>query len=473
MKPRVIDLFSGAGGMSLGFHAAGCHIQAAVDVDPAAARTFARNFVVLQPEGPPHVFGGYENGNLEEIDLDVVGRQGQPDILIGGPPCQGFSLLGRAKLDSLSEEGFEGDPRNTLYRRFLDAAELWKPRAVLMENVPGMLSLGGRNVAEDAAADLADRGYRVGFSILNSVWYGVPQFRERLFFIGIRDDLGIWPVMPKITHWAELPMGYRRPRAEFQPLLPFFPFRELPVGLNEETVTAVSVSNALDDLPPLTEHLITKAPLPRGTFRQPRAYYRAPHTPYAQLMREWPGLPASDGIDDHVTRRTPRDYEIFRRMKPGDRFPEALVIAGQLLDAELQSISKSRKPPKPGTAAFRKLQKRFIPPYPEDIFVDKWRKLVATQPSWTVPAHLAKDTYSHIHHDSNQARTISVREAARLQSFPDQFVFQGNMGDCYRQIGNAVPPLLAWAIAHALLESLGISSQAPPRLGTRTASTER
>jgi DNA (cytosine-5)-methyltransferase 1 len=89
------------------------------------------------------------------------------------------------------------------------------------------------------------------------------------------------------------------------------------------------------------------------------------------------------------------------------------------------------------------------------MFLDKWRKLMADQPSWTVPAHLSKDTYSHIHHDSDQARMISVREAARLQSFPDQFRFQGNMGDCYRQIGNAVPPLLAWSIASTLLHLLG------------------
>ena len=102
-----------------------------------------------------------------------------------------------------------------------------------------------------------------------------------------------------------------------------------------------------------------------------------------------------------------------------------------------------------------------MPPYPEEIFVDKWRKLVPDQPSWTVPAHLSKDAYSHIHYDSDQARAISIREAARLQSFPDAFVFSGNMGERFRQVGNAVPPLLAWAVACSVLESLGYEAKRP------------
>lgn len=105
--------------------------------------------------------------------------------------------------------------------------------------------------------------------------------------------------------------------------------------------------------------------------------------------------------------------------------------------------------------------KRIVAPYPVDKFVDKWRKLVPDAPSWTVPAHLAKDSYSHIHYDGEQARSISVREAARLQSFPDTFRFSGNLGECFKQIGNAVPSLLSWAIAERLLETLGVDAQSP------------
>ena len=168
---------------------------------------------------------------LKILDLDRLVTRGRPDILIGGPPCQGFSRLGRAKLDSLTEEGHEADPRNDLYLRFLDAAELWRPLAVVMENVPGMLSIGGRNIADDAAADLAARGYQVGYAVLNAVWYGVPQFRERLFFIGIRDDLDVIPIMPPATHIAALPSGYFRPRAEWTAPLPFIRHSELPVEM--------------------------------------------------------------------------------------------------------------------------------------------------------------------------------------------------------------------------------------------------
>jgi len=156
----VIDLFSGAGGMSLGFRAAGCKIQAAVDVDSLAGDTFLRNFTVIQPECPPQVLAGAKH-DLVSFDLRQISLQSPPDIVIGGPPCQGFSRLGRGKLDSLSDKGFEGDPRNQLYRKFLDAVELWRPRAVVMENVPGMLSVAGTNFAEVVNRELAEMDYRI------------------------------------------------------------------------------------------------------------------------------------------------------------------------------------------------------------------------------------------------------------------------------------------------------------------------
>src|SRR5262249_40947650 len=116
--------------------------------------------------------------------------------------------------------------------------------------------------------------------------------------------------------------------------------------------------------------------------------------------------------------------------------------------------------PDTGSEEYQHIERSIVPPYPEDMFVTKWRKLLPDQPAWTVPAHLSRDTYSHIHHDADQARSISVREAARLQSFPDAFSFQGNMGDRFRQIGNAVPPLLARAIALHLSGCLGYRSLA-------------
>jgi DNA (cytosine-5)-methyltransferase 1 len=474
MSLRVIDLFCGAGGLALGFRAAGCRLQAAVDVDRVAGDTLARNFAVLQSDDPPRVLAGPEF-DLERLDLGEIAGTLPPDVLVGGPPCQGFSRLGRGKLDSLSEEGFQGDPRNRLYRRFLDAAETWRPRAVVMENVPGMLSVRGVNYAATVTAELASRGYRVGYALLNAVWFGVPQFRERLFFLGLRSDLGLRPAAPEATHRAVLPEGYRRPLSE-QAFLPFNEEHELregelPVRFVRRPLPAVTVSEALDDLPVLTDHL-GGGGLPRGDFRRLLRYPAGPHSDYARLMRSWPGLPQPEGVIDHAVRRTPRDYETFRRMSAGDRYPQALRIARRRLEEQLEAMrSRGEEIPPEGTPEWEPLAARFIPPYPVRSFEDRWRKFLPDQPSWTVPAHLARDSYSHIHHDSEQARSISVREAARLQSFPDAFLFSGNMGDCFRQVGNAVPPLLSWAIAHGLLSALGLKSVPPPLSGGSAAGT--
>lgn len=456
----VVDLFCGAGGFSLGFQAAGCHILGAVDVDETAATTYANNIGRLQPDAVPVVLSGDE-GNVEDLDLQRLAARGQPDILIGGPPCQGFSRVGRAKLDSLTEEGHSADPRNELYIRFLEAAALWKPLAVVMENVPGMLSIGGRNVADDAAADLAERGYRVGYAVLNAVWYGVPQYRERLFFVGIREDLERHPSMPPATHFAALPSGYLRPLAEWTAPLPFIQHSELPVDTGLASMSATTSRQALDDLPALNDHLSDPGRANNGAVQAPMEYKRAPHSQYARLMRSWPGLLAPSLVHDHVIRRTPRDYETFKRMKPGDRYPQALAIARARLQEELERLTISDTAPVFGTPEYLALERRFVPPYPEEIFVDKWRKLIPDQPSWTVPAHLSKDAYSHIHYDSDQARAISIREAARLQSFPDAFTFSGNVGERFRQVGNAVPPLLAWAVACRVLDALGYEPERP------------
>lgn len=463
LPPSVVDLFCGAGGFSLGFHAAGCRILAAADADAPAAATFRRNLGLLQPGHEPHV---PEDGNLEEIDLDWLVGGVRPDIVIGGPPCQAFSRLGRAKLNSLSDEGFRGDPRNALYRLFLAAIERWRPRAFVMENVPGMLTVGGANYADRVCSELAATGYHTGYALLNAAWYGTPQFRERLFFIGTRRDLGLRPVAPPTVFQAELPEGYCRPLREVPQFLPFGgeweqDLGQLVVPASSQEATTVTVRGALDDLPKLTDHLSSTL-RPRGDFRRHMPHQSAPPSWYPALMRLWPGFPPSTGVEDHTIRRTPRDYETFRRMKPGDRFPDAIAIARTIRDEELVKLQAVGTAPDPGTQEWGEFEARYVPPYDEHDFPDKWRKLIPDRPSWTIPAHLAKDSYSHIHYDAAQARMISIREAARLQSFPDAFLFTGNIGDCFRQIGNAVPPLLAWAISFSLLSLLGEEACAPP-----------
>lgn len=462
-SPTVVDLFSGAGGLSLGFHAAGARLLAAVDRNETAGQTLEHNFSRLQRASPPLVLHG-EHGDLESVDLERIAARGQgPDILVGGPPCQGFSRIGRAKLRSIAEDPESEDPRNTLYRRFVHAASFWKPRAVLMENVVGMLSLKGQNVAEFVAADLASQGYRVGYVLLNSVWFGVPQFRERLFFVGIREDLGILPTAPDPTHIAELPSGYLRPKESSNLSFDFAGHFELSIRPERAAIPATTVGDALGDLPPITTHLSPRIRRPTtADLHVPLPYDRPAGSPFARLMRSWPGFDATSGVQEHAIRYTPRDFEIFRQMRPDDRYPEAIAIARARLERELARRTTAGEAIPPESEAFKALRKAIVPPYPEDRFVDKWRKLNPARPSWTLPAHLSRDSYSHIHHDDAQARAISVREAARLQSFPDAFEFCGNMGDCFTQIGNAVPPVLAWALAGHLLELLGCPSVACP-----------
>ena len=213
------------------------------------------------------------------------------------------------------------------------------------------------------------------------------------------------------------------------------------------------MSDALDDRPDFTQHLEALNSGERYSARRERfdavPYRRAPHSEYADEMRSWEGF-ESDEVTDHYCRWTPRDFKTFRRMDAGDRYPEALEQAKLRFEEALDAWNGKGSPPQ---------KDDFVPPYSATSFRDKWRKLDPDRPSWTVTAHLSKDTYSHIHHDSAQARGISIREAARLQSFPDGFEFSGSTGAVYRQIGNAVPPLMANALGEQIIETLETSSE--------------
>jgi DNA (cytosine-5)-methyltransferase 1 len=171
-------------------------------------------------------------------------------------------------------------------------------------------------------------------------------------------------------------------------------------------------------------------------------------------MRHWPGFEARDLLYDHVIRYLPRDYDLFARLHPGDQYPEAIRHAEALFEEKLAREKQAGRDHPKGSIGWEMLRANTVPPYDAGKFPNKWRKMEADRPARTLLAHLGKDSYSHIHYDHDQARTISVREAARLQSFPDGFVFSGTMNPAFRQIGNAVPPLLAKVIAQALIAQL-------------------
>lgn len=277
------------------------------------------------------------------------------------------------------------DPRNRLYRRFLEFVSRFRPPVCVMENVPGMLSIEGRNVAESMLSHFDDIGYRTTFALVNARWFGVPQDRRRLIFLGIRSDLRLPLTASRLETYA--------PR-----------FRRDVLQLPADDTT---IRQAIGDLPRIS-HGVSEDP---QRYLPPRKLSR-----YAQMMRE-----GSNGmITDHVTKtHNKQDLEAFAAMPQGGLYHQ--------LDARFKR-------------------------YRDDIFKDKYRKLCWDSTAGTVTAHFAKDCYTHIHPE--EPRTVSIREAARFQSFPDHFRFFGNMGERFRQIGNAVPPLMAYGIASYVRENI-------------------
>jgi len=465
---RTLDLFAGCGGLSLGFHASGFSIVGAVEIDEKAIASHALNFFhgssddTVALHATPHDITVIEPDELmKELRLGEEASQ-CVDVIIGGPPCQAFARVGRAKLREIAEhpEAYLKDRRGNLYLRYLDYVRELKPIALMMENVPDVLNYGGHNISEEMCEVLESMGYVVSYSLLNAAFYGVPQMRERMFLIAFHSSIGLRPSFPQPTHWIELPAGYESARqVALKPLTEAPPNSEtrfVDCPMPSPTLRpAITSQEAISDLPVITAHLEGK--MKRG----PR--YLDSFTPYperveiseyARSMRSWPGFESCGGIYDHVIRYLPRDFPIFRRMNPGDQYPEAYYHALAMFDEVLTELAAEGKAPTPDSVKYQELKRSIVPPYDPGKFPNKWRKMEADKPARTLMAHLGKDGYSHIHYDSRQARTISVREAARLQSFPDGFRFCGAMNAAFRQIGNAVPPLLAKALSEPIYYAL-------------------
>jgi len=465
--PRTLDLFAGCGGLSLGFDAAGFKTIGAVEFDPYAARSHAVNFM----SGVPHdKFEAHASAKditkVEPAELmKAFGHAGKVDrhvdVIVGGPPCQAFARVGRAKLREIADhpQAFLQDPRSNLYLRYLHYVNELKPIAILMENVPDVLNYGGHNVAEETCEILSQMGYSCRYTLLNSVYFGAPQMRERMFLIAVAAHITDSVTFPQPTHWIDMPKGYegtrqvalKNVRRDLFDADAFF--MPPPVANPATCLPAVTAKDALSDLPPITEHL--EGRMKKGARHLDQLTPYTTDVPnlntYAKLMRSWPGFENDVGIKDHVIRYLPRDYAIFRRMNPGDQYPEAHKHAVSLFEERITALrKKTGKPLGPRSKEFQDLWDATVPPYDAAKFPNKWRKMEADAPARTLMAHLGKDGYSHIHYDSDQARTVSVREAARLQSFPDGFVLTGSMNPAFKQIGNAVPALLAKAIASHL-----------------------
>lgn len=463
--PRVLDLFAGCGGFSLGFKRAGYEIAAAVEFDANAAKSHGDNFHrgewrhALARDitcTPPSKLA--EELRMGDVPLAI-------DVLIGGPPCQAFARVGRSKLREIAEhpEAFRHDSRARLYIEYLRYVEAFAPLAVVMENVPDMLNHGGHNLAEEIAEVLEARGYVCSYSLFNAAFYGVPQMRERMLLIAVHREVASSVALPEPTHWIDLPPGYVGSRAVALKLLATktaqggrHHYVEAPLPA-PELEQAVTTRDAIGDLPPINAlTLLKEGVLRRGRkgFDVAVPYNATSRSSYVHAMREWPGYEGKAAVYDHVIRYLPRDYKIFAGLQPGDQYPEAHKYATKLFEEQLAALRCHGSEIAEGSEEWHALRSSIVPPYDASKFPNKWRKMEADQPARTLLAHLGKDGYSHIHYDSNQARPISVREAARLQSFPDGFCFAGTMNPAFRQIGNAVPPLLAWRIASTLKRQL-------------------
>ena len=398
-KPVAVDLFCGAGGLSHGLEVAGYRVVLAADTDEWALESHSHNIpgrAVRLDLAEPRVREEVAS-LLDGVDVGLVA---------GGPPCQPFSRAGLSKIRSLVNQGLrtEDDVRKDLWRAFLELVEAIRPRAVLMENVPDMALGDGFTVIRAMIERLGEVGYEADARIVDAWRHGVPQHRQRLILVALRDGAAFdWP-------------------HESGP---------------------VTVRHAIYDLPRLSVSPDTVLGAPTMPYMATTTHGASrsddePGTPWPASAPGWAGdngEPLSDFavrarqgctgdsvrvVHDHVTRPVRADdFEAFKLMD------------GRTLYSDLPESLRR---------------------YRADIFNDKYNRLSWDDPSRTVTAHLAKDGYWYIHPE--QHRSLTVREAARLQTFPDTFRFAGCRSHQFEQIGNAVPPQLAQQIGSAILDSV-------------------
>lgn len=439
MLPKIIDLFSGCGGLALGFEKAGFEIVAGIELMPEACKTISYNLSWRYGKEETHICG-----DITEIDgkifKDRIGEEGC--IVIGGPPCQAYSMAGRGKLRSLGEDRVNtNDARGYLYQDFLRFAFDMEARAIIMENVPESTNYGGKNIPETVCKELTEHGYKAYWTVLNSADYGVPQVRERVFVIAIKDEESKEILLPLPTNRNDNDiLTQHQKRFEGYKQLTFF---KEPNGTDNTFPVWNTVGDAFSDLPELFPNTDSKYKLVSLNIEYP--YRKESQNDFQNKMRNWYGK-ENIGVSANAFRRNTRDFPIFARMKQGDNYVAASKIADELFAEEAKVFGYER-----GTDEYNKLHDKMVPQYDREKFENKWKRLDQTKPSHTLVAHLAKDTYSHIH--PWEPRGISVREAARIQSFPDDFYFDCSMGDAYKQIGNAVPPLLALGVAKTVFNT--------------------
>ncbi|MFB6199559.1 MAG: DNA cytosine methyltransferase [Candidatus Nanohaloarchaea archaeon] len=423
---KAIDLFAGAGGLSRGIEEAGFDVIWAIDHEENCKPTFEAN----------------HDAELEVADItettppDLGLEEGELDLIVGGPPCPTFSMVGRSKINSIEGRNNKEDDRHQLYQDFLRFVDHFRPKAFVMENVEGMTSAenkDGEPVVEVIKEEMRELGYEVKAKVLDAANFGVPQHRKRIVFIGNR----IGKENPDMEDWRT----HRKPMNEEEKKMKFYR-DEGPEDDNQQTIGGFSeeddefptfeknrqrepwntVGDAILELPPVS---------PDGNTppTECKEYTIPAISEYQHWARDLDGEDWEEAeLDSHVCRgHNMRDLTIYKFLCESSSH-----IIGDLPDD--------------------------INPYRTDIFQDKIKSQDPKKPSSTVVAHLYKDGHMFAH--PTEARSITVREAARLQSFKDSFTFPVARTHAFKQIGNAVPPLLGQAIGTAVREEIfGIENE--------------
>ena len=380
-KPKMVDFFAGAGGLSCGFTQAGFKVCFANDFEEVCVRTYRYNHPELPSDKVLKEDIRKVVNNIEDYVNDDI------DIVVGGPPCQGFS--------SANQQRIIDDPRNELYKYYIEAIKKICPKFVVMENVRGMLSVANQVVEDYKAIKILKNGkaysYDIAYRLLNSMNFGVAQSRERLIYIAIRNDV-----------------------VDSKQITPEVLFQEIEKSCKKNKIVNLSV--ALENIKPLDAPRIkgmTEVDDEKTGMKIDYNTYDSCRNDYLAKINQNREIPY---VFNHKARYcSDVNYEIFKRLGQGE-------------DATNPKIAD-------------------IMPYARrnNVFKDKYYKLYADRPCRTITAHLKMDCLSHIH--PYQIRSLTPREAARVQSFPDDYLFLGAYLKTYMQIGNAVPVLMAKQIA--------------------------
>jgi DNA (cytosine-5)-methyltransferase 1 len=438
MVLRAIDLFAGAGGLSLGLQLAGIKVVGAIEWDSDAVKVYRHNI-------GDHILHAditeVSPAQMEEfVRIKDCSKSNIPiDLICGGPPCPGFSLIGRSKISNLIKtgkwlgsewrHGFIDDPRNKLFLEFVKYVEHFSPKMFLMENVSGMFSSKSANggpIVNVIKREFERLGYRVEVKLLSAASFGVPQERKRIIFMGTKLENA--PVFPKSFNWN------------------------------------LTVHDALVDLPSINPTTGVSSRNKRFPLRSVKSLRSREYLSWMRRLNTDGSLTAkSCSLSSHITRKVnPRDQAVFPLLKSGesgvrvlykDVYPHMIELVRKNLPPEYTMsgassghiVSHSTNP------------SRSWKWYNPSKFGDKMRRIRSDRPAPTLVAHLAKDGYMFVHPSEN--RTISVREAARLQSFPDSFDFSAkgvvSFTQQFRQIGNAVAPHFALALGACVIRQLG------------------